>query len=62
VQHDERDRDTADFRVMASRYRERAHGCISCNIDATLIVSENELMVSIVDAYPVTEGQQSSHT
>jgi diadenosine tetraphosphate (Ap4A) HIT family hydrolase len=51
-----RDRDTTDFRGMASRYRERAHGCIFCNIDATRIVSENELMVAIRDAYPVTEG------
>jgi diadenosine tetraphosphate (Ap4A) HIT family hydrolase/5-methylcytosine-specific restriction endonuclease McrA len=51
-----RDRDTTDFRGMASRYRERAGGCIFCNIDATRIVAENELMVAIRDAYPVTEG------
>jgi hypothetical protein len=51
-----RDRDTTDFRGMASRYGERADGCIFCNIDATRIVSENELMVAIRDAYPVTEG------
>jgi len=51
-----RDRDTTDFRAMASLYRERADGCIFCNIDATRIVSENELIVAIRDAYPVTEG------
>jgi ATP adenylyltransferase len=51
-----RDRDMTDFRGMASRYRERADGCTFCNIDATRIVSENELMVAVRDAYPVTEG------
>jgi ATP adenylyltransferase len=51
-----RDRDMTDFRGMASRYRERADGSTFCNIDATRIVSENELMVAVRDAYPVTEG------
>jgi len=51
-----RDRDTTDFRGMASRYRERADGCIFCNIDATRIVAENELTVATRDAHPVTEG------
>ncbi len=51
-----RDRDTVDFRGMAERYRERSQGCIFCDIDAARIIAENELMVAINDAFPVTEG------
>jgi diadenosine tetraphosphate (Ap4A) HIT family hydrolase/5-methylcytosine-specific restriction endonuclease McrA len=51
-----RDRDTVDFRGMPARYRERSEGCIFCDIDTTRIVSENELMVAISDAFPVTLG------
>jgi diadenosine tetraphosphate (Ap4A) HIT family hydrolase/5-methylcytosine-specific restriction endonuclease McrA len=51
-----RDRDTADFRGMAARYRERSDGCIFCKIDRSRLVAENELMVAAKDAYPVTEG------
>jgi ATP adenylyltransferase len=51
-----RDRDTTDFRGMPAFYRERSSGCIFCNIDATRIIAENELMVAINDAFPVTEG------
>jgi 5-methylcytosine-specific restriction endonuclease McrA len=48
--------DTTDFRGVAFRYRERADGYIFCNIDVTRILAENELMVAIRDAQPVTEG------
>jgi len=51
-----RDRDTTDFRGMAARYRERSDGCIFCNIGRSRIMAENELMVAIKDAYPVTDG------
>jgi ATP adenylyltransferase len=51
-----RDRDTTDFRGMPSLYRERSSGCIFCNIGAARIIAENELMVAINDAFPVTEG------
>jgi hypothetical protein len=37
---------------MASRYHQRADGCIFCNIDAMQIVADNELMVAIGDVYP----------
>src|ERR1700722_18527704 len=51
-----RDRDTTDFRGMTAMYRERASGCIFCDIDAARIIVENELMVAVNDAFPVTEG------
>jgi len=51
-----RGRDKTDFRGMAARYRERSGGCIFCSIDADRIIAENELMVAIKDAYPVTDG------
>src|SRR5271166_4464914 len=51
-----RDRDTTDFRCIPALYRERSSGCIFCNIGAARIVAENELMVAINDAFPVTEG------
>jgi ATP adenylyltransferase len=51
-----RDRDTVDFRGMPSRYRERSEGCLFCDIDTTRIISENELMIAIPDAFPVTQG------
>jgi len=51
-----RDRDTADFRGMAARYRERSDGCNFCDIDRSRNIAENELMVAIKDAYPVTAG------
>ena len=51
-----RDRDTTDFRGMTAMYRERSIGCIFCDIDEDRIIVENELMVAINDALPVTEG------
>jgi ATP adenylyltransferase len=51
-----RDRDTTDFRGMTARYRERSSGCIFCSIDSDQIIAENELMVAIKDAFPVTVG------
>jgi diadenosine tetraphosphate (Ap4A) HIT family hydrolase/5-methylcytosine-specific restriction endonuclease McrA len=51
-----RDRDTTDFRGMAASYRARLEGCIFCKIDRSRIVAENELMVAVKDAYPVTVG------
>jgi diadenosine tetraphosphate (Ap4A) HIT family hydrolase len=41
---------------MAARYRARLEGCIFCDIDHSRIVAENELMVALRDAYPVTVG------
>ena len=51
-----RDRDATDFRGMAARYRVRLDGCNFCEVDASRIVAENELMVVVKDAYPVTDG------
>jgi diadenosine tetraphosphate (Ap4A) HIT family hydrolase/5-methylcytosine-specific restriction endonuclease McrA len=51
-----RDRDQTDFRRMAARYRVRLEGCIFCDVDPSRIVAENELMVAVKDAYPVTVG------
>ena len=38
-----RDRDTTDFRGMTAMYRERASGCVFCDIDAARKIVENEL-------------------
>ena len=51
-----RDRDSADLRGIAARYRDRSNGCMFCHINSSHIVAENELMVAIRDAYPVTSG------
>jgi diadenosine tetraphosphate (Ap4A) HIT family hydrolase/5-methylcytosine-specific restriction endonuclease McrA len=51
-----RDRDATDFRGMADSYRARLKGCIFCDIDHSRIVGENELVVAVKDAFPVTDG------
>ena len=56
-----RDRDTTDFRGMTAMYRERASGCVFCDIDAARIIVENELMVAINDAFPVTRDTVCSY-
>ena len=51
-----RDRDMTDFRGMAARYRARLEGCIFCDIGASRIMAENDLIVAVKDAHPVTDG------
>ena len=50
-----RDRDDTDFRGLSESYKHREQDCLFCEVDTKRIISENELVYSIRDDYPVTE-------
>ena len=51
-----RDRDTNRLPRHDRSVSTRSGGCIFCNIDAARIIDENELIIAIRDAFPVTCG------
>ncbi|WP_210245392.1 HIT domain-containing protein [Mesorhizobium sp. B2-4-15] len=50
------DRDSTDFHSARGAYDWRDESCPFCTLPSTRIVAENELLVAIEDAYPVTNG------
>lgn len=48
------DKDSTDFRGVASRYRDRHEGCAFCKIESKRVIAENELCTAFRDLYPVT--------
>ena len=48
-----RDRDDTDFRAVRAAYDERDADCLFCTVDRE-IITENELVYSIRDGFPVT--------
>lgn len=49
-----RDPDNTDFRAIKDSYAHRAADCLFCKIDPTRIITDNELVYAIRDAFPVT--------
>ena len=52
------DRDKTNFREAHIGYDQRETSCPFCNVDRCRIIEENELVVAIVDAFPVTVGHR----
>jgi diadenosine tetraphosphate (Ap4A) HIT family hydrolase len=50
------DRDMTDFRSAHAAYAARDDKCPFCTLPSKRIVAENELILAIRDAYPVTSG------
>lgn len=50
------DRDTTDFHAAHAAYALRDDGCPFCTLPSERIIAENELVLAIRDAYPVTPG------
>jgi ATP adenylyltransferase len=51
-----RDRDDTNFSMVRASYEERDDNCLFCTLPAERILDENELALTILDKYPVTEG------
>lgn len=49
-------RDTTDFHAVHAAYADRDENCLFCTLPAERIIAENELIIAIHDAYPVTAG------
>ena len=50
------DRDRTDFHCIHEAYALRDENCLFCTLPPERIVVENELIIAIEDAYPVTPG------
>lgn len=49
-------RDSEDLRDIGKQYAERDSSCVFCSEAPARAISENELALAFLDAYPVTEG------